>query len=385
MKDPMTIEGSLNPITIKNLEVFALRAAISNPVRTSFGTMKDRPALFVKIEDKDGAIGWGEIWCNFPSVGAEYRAKLLNEVFIPILINQKFNSPQDLYESISHKTAVLAIQSGEFGPIAQIISGIDIAAWDLFARRAGQPLWKYLGGNNPRVKVYASGINPDQPEKVISQFLDTGYNAFKLKVGFDLETDVSNLKKIRAIIPAHTLMIDANQAWSLQSAIKNINAMEEFNLHWIEEPIRADSSMDEWQFLSRNCNATIAAGENMSSQKQFDTAIQSKVFGVLQPDIAKWGGISECKIVVQNILENKVSYCPHYLGGGIGLLASAHLLAASGSDGYLEIDSNDNPLRTLICGPVNNVINGHITLSNEPGIGAQVNLEELSPFRITHT
>lgn len=241
----MTIEGSLNPITIKNLEVFALRAAISNPVRTSFGTMKDRPALFVKIEDKDGAIGWGEIWCNFPSVGAEYRAKLLNEVFIPILINQKFNSPQDLYESISHKTAVLAIQSGEFGPIAQIISGIDIAAWDLFARRAGQPLWKYLGGNNPRVKVYASGINPDQPEKVISQFLDTGYNAFKLKVGFDLETDVSNLKKIRAIIPAHTLMIDANQAWSLQSAIKNINAMEEFNLHWIEEPIRADSSMDE--------------------------------------------------------------------------------------------------------------------------------------------
>lgn len=123
----------------------------------------------------------------------------------------------------------------------------------------------------------------------------------------------------------------------------------------------------------------------MSSQKQFDTAIQSKVFGVLQPDIAKWGGISECKIVVQNILENKVSYCPHYLGGGIGLLASAHLLAASGSDGYLEIDSNDNPLRTLICGPVNNVINGHITLSNEPGIGAQVNLEELSPFRITHT
>ena len=381
----MTIEGSLNPITIKNLEVFALRAAISNPVRTSFGTMKDRPALFVKIEDKDGAIGWGEIWCNFPSVGAEYRAKLLNEVFIPILINQKFNSPQDLYESISHKTAVLAIQSGEFGPIAQIISGIDIAAWDLFARRAGQPLWKYLGGNNPRVKVYASGINPDQPEKVISQFLDTGYNAFKLKVGFDLETDVSNLKKIRAIIPAHTLMIDANQAWSLQSAIKNINAMEEFNLHWIEEPIRADSSMDEWQFLSRNCNATIAAGENMSSQKQFDTAIQSKVFGVLQPDIAKWGGISECKIVVQNILENKVSYCPHYLGGGIGLLASAHLLAASGSDGYLEIDSNDNPLRTLICGPVNNVIYGHITLSNEPGIGAQVNLEELSPFRITHT
>jgi L-alanine-DL-glutamate epimerase-like enolase superfamily enzyme len=369
-------------IKIKNLKVFVFRAPISKPVRTSFGVMKDRPALFVKMEDEDGISGWGEIWCNFPNVGAEHRARLFNDAFRALVIHQSFSSPQALYQHLTSKTAVLAIQSGELGPIAQIISGIDLAAWDLCARRANQPLWRYLGGSNPKIKVYASGINPEAPEKVISHLLTQGYNAFKLKVGFNLENDLENLRDIRSVIPSHTLMIDANQAWDLQSAINNIHAMELFNLHWIEEPLRADSSLDQWRALSESCHVTIAAGENMNSQKQFQDAIDSGVFGVLQPDIAKWGGISECRQVIQNILTSKANYCPHYLGAGIGLLASAHLLAASRSSGYLEIDSNDNPLRTLTCGPINDVVDGHISLSERPGIGIEPNMDQLEPFLV---
>ena len=369
-------------IIINSLEIFVFRAPIGKPVKTSFGVMKDRPAIFVKIVDEDGINGWGEVWCNFPNVGAEHRARLFNDIFRPLVVQQTFNNPQALYQHLTSKTAVLAIQSGEYGPIAQIISGIDLAAWDLCARRSNQPLWKYLGGSNPTIKVYASGINPEEPEKVISHLLTKGYDAFKLKVGFNRDTDLENLKKIRAIIPSHNLMVDANQAWDLQSAIYSVNAMEPFNLHWIEEPLRADSSLDQWHTLSGSCNTTIAAGENMNSQKQFQDAIDSGIFGVLQPDIAKWGGISECKLVIQNILASKVTYCPHYLGAGIGLLASANLLAASGSNGYLEIDSNDNPLRTLTCGPINHVVDGHITLSEKPGIGIEPNIDELKPFLI---
>ena len=378
----MHIAGTPKEIKIKNLEVFVFRAPIRKPVKTSFGVMKDRPAIFVKIEDEDGISGWGEVWCNFPNVGAEHRARLINDSFRPLVVQQTFNSPQALYQHLTNKTSVLAIQSGEHGPIAQIISGIDLAAWDLCARHSNQPLWRYLGGTNPKIKVYASGINPEEPEKVISHLLTRGYDAFKLKVGFNQDNDLENLKRIRSIIPDHNLMVDANQAWDLQSAIHSVNAMEPFNLHWIEEPLRADSSLDQWTTLSENCNATIAAGENMNSQKQFQDAIDSGVFGVLQPDIAKWGGISECQLVIQNILASKVTYCPHYLGAGIGLLASAHLLAASGSDGCLEIDSNDNPLRTLTCGPINHVIDGCITLSEEPGIGIEPNIDELKPFLI---
>ena len=369
-------------ITIRNIEVFVLRAPISNPVKTSFGVMTNRPAVFVRLEDSDSMVGWGEIWCNFPNCGAEHRANLLNENFKPLLINQTFNAPEEIYQSISEKTAVLAIQSGEYGPIAQTIAGIDLAAWDLFSRKSALPLWKYLGGSNPNIKTYASGINPDHPEKIINELLIQGCTAFKLKIGFNKALDFENLSNIRKLIPSHLLMVDANQAWDLPTAIERIKELERFNLNWIEEPIRADSPITHWQELSSNPRVRLAAGENMADEKSFDEAIASKAFKVIQPDIAKWGGISACLPIIKKLNQYGIEYCPHYLGGGIGLMASAHLLAASSSAGMLEIDSNINPLRSLLTQPLNQISNGQVTLSDKPGIGIDPDLGALSQFLI---
>jgi L-alanine-DL-glutamate epimerase-like enolase superfamily enzyme len=369
-------------ITIRNIEVFVLRAPISNPVKTSFGIMTNRPAVFVRIEDSDSIVGWGEIWCNFPNCGAEHRANLLNENFKPLLINQTFNAPEDIYQLISEKTAVLAIQSGEYGPIAQTIAGIDLAVWDLFSRKSAQPLWKYLGGSSPNIKTYASGINPDHPEIIIKELLMQGCTAFKLKIGFNKSLDFENLSNIRKLIPNHLLMVDANQAWDLPTAIERIKELERFNLNWIEEPIRADSPITHWQELSSNPRVRLAAGENMADEKSFDEAIASKAFKVIQPDIAKWGGISACLPIIKKLNQYGIEYCPHYLGGGIGLMASAHLLAASSSAGMLEIDSNINPLRSLLTQPLNQISNGQVTLSDKPGIGIDPDLGALSQFLI---
>jgi D-galactarolactone cycloisomerase len=371
-----------SPITIKNVEAFVLRAPISNPVKTSFGIMTNRPAVFVRLEDSDGIIGWGEIWCNFPNCGAEHRANLLKDNFKPLLINQTFNTPEQLFQFISDKTAVLAIQSGEYGPIAQTIAGIDLAAWDLFSKKSEQALWSYLGGNNPNIKTYASGINPESPEKIIDQLLIDGYTAFKLKIGFNEVSDSKNLINIRNLIPEHLLMVDANQAWDLPTAIERLKSLESFNLNWIEEPIRADSPISHWQELSNISQTKLAAGENMVGKKSFDEAIMSKAFRVIQPDIAKWGGISACLPIIKKLNEYGIEYCPHYLGGGVGLMASAHLLAASSSTGMLEIDSNPNPLRSLVSLPLNQITNGQATLSDEPGIGINPDINALSKFLI---
>ncbi len=89
--------------------------------------------------------------------------------------------------------------------------------------------------------------------------------------------------------------------------------------------------------------------------------------------------------VARRILAAGCVYCPHYLGGGIGLLASAHLLAAAGGDGRLEIDANDNPLRTLLCGPLNDIRDGRATLTDKPGLG--IGTEELAAidrYRVPH-
>ena len=102
---------------------------------------------------------------------------------------------------------------------------------------------------------------------------------------------------------------------------------------------------------------------------------------VVQPDIAKWGGISACSDIARDIMRSGKMFCPHYLGGGIGLLASAHLLAGVGGDGLLEVDSNDNPLRDLFCGPVIDIRDGTVTLSDEPGLGFEPDLTSIENYR----
>jgi L-alanine-DL-glutamate epimerase-like enolase superfamily enzyme len=116
----------------------------------------------------------------------------------------------------------------------------------------------------------------------------------------------------------------------------------------------------------------------------FDVALAEGALTVIQPDLAKWGGISACYPLAQRILGAGRRYCPHYLGGGIGLMASAHLLAAVGGDGALEIDANPNPLRTLLFGPLAQIDGGHANLTTEPGLGVVPDLDLLAPYKSPH-
>ena len=365
-------------IALHSLRAYVFRCPSPVPVRTSFGIMRDRPALLVRAETSDGAIGWGEVWCNFPACGAEHRARLLDTVFAPLLLNQSFDSPQHAYAHATARTEVLALQTGEFGPLAQVIAGVDLALWDLCARRADLPLYRLLGGSKNTVPVYASGINPDAPLNVVQRMHAAGYRAFKLKIGFDDAQDLANLHAVREWLgPSLDVMADVNQAWSLDKAQNMLPQLARFGLAWLEEPLRADSSMADWQQLKVGASMPLAAGENMLGSQAFEQGIASGAFGVVQPDIAKWGGISGAWQVIQNIRAQGLRYCPHFLGAGIGLMASAHVLAAAGGDGLLEVDANDNALRSLLAPPLAQVRDSCITLDALPGIGVEPDLEAL--------
>ncbi|RYY54110.1 MAG: mandelate racemase/muconate lactonizing enzyme family protein, partial [Comamonadaceae bacterium] len=143
------------PVQLARLQAYVFRCPIATPVRTSFGTMHDRPAVYVRAEDVDGAVGWGEIWCNFPSCGAEHRARLLETVFAPLATSRSFVSAAEAFAWLSERTAVLAIQSGEHGPMVQVTAGIDLALWDLCARRGSARAAGRPGGRQVSVPVYA--------------------------------------------------------------------------------------------------------------------------------------------------------------------------------------------------------------------------------------
>ncbi len=371
------------PIAIASIATRLFRYPLTTPVVTSFGTMVDRAALLVEVGDRDGARGWGEIWCNFPACGPEHRARLVASLMAPLLVGRTFAGPAAATLHLTEATAVLALQSAEPGPFAQAIAGIDIALWDLAARRAGAPLWKVLGGSSASVAVYASGLNPDQPERLAERQKAAGHKAFKLKVGFGQTRDLDNLANLRRMLgDTARIMVDTNQGWDFATAVDMAPRLAAFDLDWLEEPLRADRPMAEWQALAAVAPMRLAAGENIATIPRFEHAIAEQRLGVIQPDVAKWGGFTGCLEVARRAKAAGLRFCPHYLGGGVGLLASAHLLAASGAEGLVEIDSNENPLRTLLCGPLGTIAEGRADLGNLPGLGAEPDLAPLARFEV---
>jgi L-alanine-DL-glutamate epimerase-like enolase superfamily enzyme len=364
-------------IRLAAIEPMVFRVPIDIPVRTAFGIMHSRPALLVRVVGTDGVEGWGEVWCNFPAFGAEHRAQLIAQVIAPLMVQRQFGSPGDVFQTISASLGVLSIQSGEPGPVAQAIAGIDIALWDMLGRRHGISVQRLLGdGFQGRVPAYASGINPDRPEQVVAQCIEAGHRAFKLKVGFGEDVDLSNLRTLRQMLgPDGTLMADANQAWGFEQALTMATHMESFDLQWLEEPMRSDAPPDQWLMLSRHISTPLAAGENLRGD-EFDAAIEAPALGVIQPDIGKWGGFSGCLPVARRALATGKRFCPHWLGGGIGLVASAHLLAIAGGDGMVEVDANPNPLRTLVH-PAFAISDGHLTITENPGLGVVPLIEDM--------
>ncbi|MEP2449888.1 MAG: mandelate racemase/muconate lactonizing enzyme family protein [Nitratireductor sp.] len=362
---------SIPEFRIESVKAVVLRAPIPVPVRTSFGTMRDRPAVFVRVDDDRGRHGYGEIWCNFPTVAAEHRKRLVDEIVGPALMEMKPDGKTAPFDRLMDRLHVLALQSGEWGPLRQVAAGLDAAVHDLAARRAGLPLFRYL---NPAasgdIAVYASGIGPETPGATAERARKGGHAAFKVKVGFGRDTDLASLTAIRQAIGPHTrLMADANQGWTLEEAAARVADYAAFDLTWIEEPLRADRPLREWSDLAARSPIPIAAGENLNGRAEFDAMMQSSALTFVQPDVAKWGGVSGCYDIAAAAAGCETVYCPHFLGGGIGLAAPAHLLAAEGGGGMLEIDVNPNPLRDEVAGAMLRPNDGRLCLPDRPGIG----------------
>ena len=377
------------PFTIARIETFVFRAAIANPVVTSFGSIPERVSVIIRVEDTEGAHGWGDVWCNFPSYGAEHRALVLARSIAPMAIGQGtigqgIDDPAILWRELTARSHILSVQSGDIGPFAAALAGLDAALWDLKARREGVPLFRLLGGTTGRIKVYASGLNPSDGPETVDRTREEGFRAFKQKIGFSEHTDITNLRRIRsAMRPGEKLMVDVNMGWTVEEALRMAPILQEFDLDWVEEPILADRPEAEWRALAAAYKSPLAGGENLRGQELLQAASDTWL-GVIQPDVGKWGGISGCLAAGQAAVEAEKRYCPHWLSGGIGLMASAHLLAAAGGQGLLEVDCNPNPLRTLLAQPFPELTDGAFHLTEAPGIGVEPNLEAAKRYQIAH-
>lgn len=370
---------------LARIQIICHRYPLETPLRTVFGIVEARPALILRIEDTTGAHGYGEIWCNFPAPGAEYRARLAAAVLPNALGDFDSDDPWRSFTHVRQRLHALSLQAGEGGPADQISAGVDIAIHDLAARRSGVPLATHLGGAPRPLKPYASGIGPADLDRLLPVSIASGFAAFKLRIGFGHENDLAAIEAARHLVGEdRELMIDANQNWNAGEALAMIAALRGKPVLWLEEPLPADRPEDEWMRLWSSTDIPIAGGENISGTQNFEHAIGKGYLDVVQPDICKWGGLSHCMPLTAAILANGRRYCPHYLGGGVGLAASAHLLAAAGGDGLLEVDVNENGLREALAGPILPLRNGIVDVPNAPGLGYEPDLASVSDLRTEH-
>ena len=155
-------------------------------------------------------------------------------------------------------------------------------------------------------------------------------------------------------------------------------------LGWLEEPIAADALKHDWLELADATDTPLAGGENIAGDSGFADCLQSGYLDVIQPDVAKWGGVTGCFRVATSVLRSGRIYCPHFLGGGVGLAASAEILAAAGGQGLLEVDVNTNPLRDAFRHPGIDPGTGLWPTVQDAGLGIPSIPDELEEFMVHH-
>ena len=359
-------------IKLKKINLYHLEYPLKNYVVASFGLMKSRPALILELTDTNDNIGLGEIWCNFPSDGASYKFNLFKNIFANKLFNSNIKHPKDLnliYELIK----TIFVQSDDLGSYNSILSAIDCAYWDLIAKKKKTPLNKLMNKKSSNnIEVYASGINSNSAIKNIIDARLLGIKCFKIKTGIDNKLDKDLIERIFKIRKSYEkIMLDINQGWDFKSANSYIKKINKYPIFWIEEPISARSSEKDYFNLIKDSKINLALGENVYNENLINIFLKNKYLKFFQPDITKYGGISLVHKYLNSKYRNKIYL--HFLGSGVGLITSAHIMSAINSNGLLETDFNENPLRDKIFNETIKITNGKIYLNNKPGLGFTLN------------
>ena len=218
-------------------------------------------------------------------------------------------------------------EAGGGGITTIALAGLDLALWDLRARGAGVSVARLIGQRTDRLPAYGSGVNLHYPlEKLVAQaerWVAAGYAGAKMKVGSpELARDLERVAAVREVLgPDRWLAVDANQRWDLPTAERAINALAQFDLRWIEEPLRADDLLG-FAALRKRISVPIACGENLHTVHRYREFVAADAVDILQPNIVRVGGITPFRRIVELARSSSRQLAPHLLPDLSAQLAS---------------------------------------------------------------
>jgi len=343
---------------------------LTHQVKTSFGIMTERHAVFLLLTDERGNTGIGESWINFPSWGAYERKAAYENSFIPFIEGADINDIPEYSHKLFTAFKGPAVQSGTIGPLIGALCGIELALWDLKAQREGIPV-SCLLSDNPRkkIRVYGSGLNSPLPFDLIDGYMDQGISLFKLKLGFGEDTDRKNLAALKNHLNGKAdYAVDINRKWDIDTALSRLPLLEDFEPKWIEEPLKPDCE-EHLSLFREQTDIPVSGGENIMMPPGCDIKkIADVPFDILQPDITKYTPLHVALSLVKEGEARGKRMIPHFLGSAPGQAASLHLGTVC-REGLVELDVNRNPLRTNLFTEPFSIEDGSIAIPDKPGFG----------------
>ncbi|MBM1173792.1 mandelate racemase/muconate lactonizing enzyme family protein [Microvirga arabica] len=336
------------------------------------GEMRAFELNTVRIHDADGAEGVGYTF-TVGRNGAAIDTILARE--LPEIMD---GEEADEIERLWHKAWWALHYGGRGGPTVLALSAFDMALWDLKAKRANLPLWKALGGFDPKVPCYAGGIDLDLPlDSLLRQTDDNlgkGFRAIKMKVGrANLFEDVERVKAMREHLGAgFPLMVDANMKWSVDGAIRAARALLPFDLTWLEEPTIPDDPAGHARIV-REGGLPIAAGENLRTLWEFKLYVAGGAVTYPEPDVTNCGGVTPFMKIAHLAEAFNLPVTSHGAHD-----VTVHLLAACPNRSYLE--AHGFGLERYIAEPLK-IQDGFALAPDRPGHGIGFDWKGLDKIR----
>jgi L-alanine-DL-glutamate epimerase-like enolase superfamily enzyme len=328
----------------------------------------------VRITADNGLVGSGV--SHTSGDGGKTIEALIQNSLIPLLMGKDV-SPRARWHEAWHFLHDL----GGAGFTTTALGAVDTALWDLVGKEQGRPLADVLGRVRRSVPVYASGINlglaEDDLLAQVRGWRDAGYQAYKVKIGKpDLAEDVERLTKIREVIEGRPLMVDANQGWGPELAVRRINGLRGLDLTWVEEPLLSDD-IPGHAFLRRHIETPIGVGENIYTIYQFRDYLVADAVDYVQADIVRVGGITPYMEIAALSHAFNRPMAPHFM-----LELSAQVLCAV-PNAYIAEDTEGGTLSALkALRTPQPVVDGRITPSDAPGHGLDFDVEYMAQHRV---
>ena len=304
------------PDAIKTITLSSIRLPLAVPISDAkVFTGRQKPMtevamLFAEITTTEGHSGIGFSYSKRGGGPAQYaHAKEIAEA----ALGEDPNDIAKLYTKLLWAGASV----GRSGLATQALAAIDVALYDLKAKRAELPLAKFLGSHRDSVRTYnTSGgflnASIDEVKERASKSLEDGIGGIKIKVGLpDSAEDLRRVSAVREHIGDAPLMVDANQQWDRATALRMGRTLDELGLVWIEEPLDA-YDVEGHARLTRTLDTPIATGEMLSSVAEHRALIDARACDIVQPDAPRVGGITQFMRLLTLADEAGLDIAPHF-------------------------------------------------------------------------